>query len=158
MHYQTMHMHMPRSKHIDIAHIVRVNHASFSENEIIAVNDMLLSNGLHEITVRNKKIGREIIDVFLSLLNRYHRVYWLSGDGCVPAGTINLYKQLKQFNALHDPAQMYEYMCTQFDPSFLVIECGNGLESEHWYEQFHQTLHDGHIFDHIPVVHLSFMQ
>ncbi len=156
MHYQAM--RMPLSKHINIAHVARVNHASFSENEIIAVNDMLLSNGLHEITVRNKKIGREIIDVFLSLLNRYQRVYWLSSDGSVPAGTINLYAQLKQFDALHNPSQMHEYMCTQFDPSFLVIECTSILKNEHWYEQFHMTLHEGHLFDHIPVVHVSFMQ
>lgn len=156
MHYQTM--RMPSSKHIDIAHIARVNHAAFSEQEIIAVNDMLLTNGLHEITVRNKKVGREIIDVFLSLLNRYQQIYWLNFDGNVPPGMINLLDQLSKHDCFDDPAQMHEYMCTQFNPSFLIIECTNNLENEHWYEQFHITLHEAHIFEYIPVLHVNFAQ
>ena len=52
------------SKYIDIAHIAQVSSAAFTEQEIIAVNDILLSNGLHTVTLKNKKIGCQIIDTF----------------------------------------------------------------------------------------------
>ncbi|MEX0849359.1 MAG: hypothetical protein WD055_03955 [Candidatus Dependentiae bacterium] len=156
MYHQNL--RMTPSKHIDIAHIARVNHAAFLEHEIIAFNEMLLSPGLHTVTVKNKKVGREIVDIFLSLLNCYQRVYWLSSDRKVPPGTINLYEQFNTLNCLDDNAQLYEFMCTQFNANFLVIESSDMLQYESWFEQFHIALHEIHAFDNIPVLHLDFMQ
>lgn len=146
------------SKYIDIAHIAQVSSAAFTEQEIIAVNDILLSNGLHTVTLKNKKIGCQIIDTFLSLLNCYQYVYWLGLKGTTPAGTINLYDLLWHEGCLQDHASLYEVMATQFYPSCLVIEVSDALESQGWYKDFYMSLQENHLFDSIPVIRLEFMQ
>ena len=146
------------SKHIDIAHVAQVSSAAFTEQEIIAVNDILLSNGLHTVTLKNKKVGRQIIDTFLSLLNCYEYVYWLGPQGTTPPGTINLYDLLWHEGCLQDHASLYEVMATQFYPSCLVIEVSDLLESQQWYKDFYLSLQENHLFDNIPVVRLEFVQ
>ncbi len=84
------------SKHVDIAHINHIFRESFSEHEIIAVNDLLLSNGFHAITVKNRRVGRRIIETFLSLLNYYKQIAWLTIDNKPPADMIDLAKTLQE--------------------------------------------------------------
>lgn len=145
-----------QSKYIDIAHVAQVSSTAFTEQEIIAVNDILLSNGLHTVALKNKKIGCQIIDTFLSLLNCYQNIYWLSLRSTTPAGTINVYDLLWNGGCLQDFAALQEMMTTQFYPSCLVIEVAADLESAHWYKEFYATLHDNHLFEHIPVIRLEF--
>lgn len=146
------------SKHIDIAHIVQVSVTAFTEQEIIAVNDILLSNGLHTVTLKNKTVGCKIIDTFLSLLNCYENIYWLGLKGSTPAGTINVYELLWHQGCFQDHAALQELMATQFYPSCLVIEVSDALESQVWYKEFYLSLQENHLLENIPVIRLEFMQ
>ena len=145
------------SKNIDIAHIAQVSSSAFTEQEIITVNDILLTNGLHKVTVKNKKIGCQIIDTFLSLLNCYQYIYWLGQGGETPIGTIDLYNVLSQNGCLQDHAALYEMMSTQFYPSCLVIEVSSMTET-YWYSDFYLSLQENHLFEKIPVILLEFVQ
>lgn len=144
------------SKYIDIAHVVQVTSAAFTEQEIIAINDMLLSNGIHTIALKNEQIGRKIVDTFLSLLNCYQQIYWLSYNRTTPAGTINLYHLLLQEGCLKDVQLLEELLETYFYPACLVIELSHELEKQSWYKKFYSMLEKSTLLDNIPVIKLSF--
>ncbi len=148
------------SKRINISHVTGICRESFSENEILAVSDLLLSNGFHTITVKSLTVGRTIINTFLTLLNRYQQIYWLSSDGTVPNQVYDLYACMKQAGCLKEGSvEVYEsYFYEEFYGDFLILECTDRLMSESWYADFEQTLYEMRMFDQIPVVQLMYGQ
>lgn len=152
-----------QSKCINISHVAGICRESFSEHEILTVNDLLLSNGFHTITVKNLSVGRTIIDTFLTLLNRYQQVYWLSNDTndtAVPNLVYDLYACMKKAGCLKaGSVEAYEtYFYEEFYGDFLIIEGTDHLMSESWYANFEQALYEIHMFDQIPVVQLMYGQ
>lgn len=144
------------SKHINIAHIANITHASITECEILAMNDLLLTNGYHLITVKNFSVGRTIVDSFLMLLNRYQQIYWLSDDGKVPEQTYNLYTNMKQAGCLKDRSieGYMSFFHEEFYGDCLIIECTNELLKTDWYLDFEQALYEVQLSDHMPIVQL----
>ncbi len=149
-----------QSKCINISHVAGICRESFSEHEILAVNDLLLSNGLHTITVKNLTVGRTIIDTFLTLLNHYQQVYWLSNNTAVPHQVCDLYTCMKKACCLKSGSvgAFESYFYEEFYGDFLIIECTDRLMSEHWYACFEQALYETRMFDQIPVVQLMYGQ
>ncbi len=149
-----------QSKCINISHVSGIYRESFSEHEILAVNDLLLSNGFHTITVKNVTVGRTIIDTFLILLNRYQQIYWLSNNTAVPHQVYDLYTCVKKAGCLKEGSvEVFEtYFYEEFYGDFLIIECTDRLMSESWYADFEQALYEMRMFDQIPVVQLMYGQ
>ena len=150
--------HLKQSKYLDMGHIAGIFHNTISETEIIAVNDLLLSSGFHTITVKNIASGRHILETFLTLLNCYQRIYWLTIDGTPPTGIIDLYDVLKNRDCLtRSSLECYQdYLYQDFYADFLVVECTERLLKEPWYADFEQALYETHLFDQMPVVQLLY--
>jgi hypothetical protein len=142
---------------IDMTHIAHMNTQAFSEQEIIIMNELLLTVGHHTITLQNKRVGCQIVDTFLSLLNCYQYIYWLGLKGASPVGTINLYDVLQYEGCLQDYVALDNLISTQFYPSCLVIEASDALKAQAWYANFYTALKDNYVFEAIPVIHLEFV-
>ncbi len=147
-----------QSKSVNISHVSGICRESFSEHEILAVNDLLLSNGLHTIKVKNVAVGRTLIDTFLTLLNRYQQIYWLSNNAAVPDQVHDLYALMKQSDCFKvGSIEAYEhFFYASFYGDMLIIECTDRLMSEQWYADFEQAVYEMRIFDQIPVVQLMY--
>lgn len=148
---------LAQSKHVDIAHITGISRDLFSEYDILALNDLLLSNGMHTIKVQNNLIGRKILDMFLTLLNYYEHIYWLSAHHRQDkAGLYDLYDALKQYGCCESSSlELYEaYFYGEFHGDCLIIEHDDQLVKEKWYTDVLQALCQSHICDRMPVVQL----
>lgn len=138
-------------EYIDMTHVSCMSQGAFSEHDILELNDLLLTNGLHTITVKNIAIGRKIVDMFVTLLNRHQQIYWLSPD-TISVHTHDLYDTLKSYGPSIERYEAYFY--EEFYADLLIIECTQQLLQERWYTAFEQALMAAHITEQIPVVQL----
>lgn len=143
------------SKSIDLAHITGISRDLFSEYDILALNDLLLSKGMHKVVVQNHIIGRKIIEMFLTLLNYYQQVYWLSLQRREHSLELqDLYHALEQYGCLENPSkELYEYyFYDAFHGDCLIIEHSAQLETKEWYNDLSHALCQSYICDRIPIV------
>jgi hypothetical protein len=150
-HYNTL----AHSKSIDLAHITGISKDLFSEYDILALNDLLLSNGLHTVKVKDFVIGQKVIEMFLTLLNYYQQVYWLSlQDKKCLSGFQNLYKELEQYGCFNNASkELYEYyFYDAFHGDCLIIEHSQQIESEVWYKDLTDVLSQSYICQRMPIV------
>lgn len=147
-----------QNKYINISHITEISsQGTFSEDEVIAVNDLLLTNGYHTIVVKNITIGRAIIHMFLSLLKRYKHISWLSAEDTYDNNVYALLQQQQHDEDKADLIDMYtRFIYEEFHGDCLIIECTNQLKIEIWYPYFKQALYDTHVGNHIPIVQLVY--
>jgi hypothetical protein len=149
--------HLQESRHLDITHISGLSSNAFSERDILTLNDLLLTKGLHNINVKSMVLGRNIMSVFLTLLNHYKEVYWLSCNGSI-ADSRDVYALLKSYGCLQQQsAALYEaYFYEAFYADCLIIEYTVELVKEPWYALFETALLKARVFEQIPVIHISY--
>ncbi len=143
------------SKSIDLAHVSDISREHFSEYDILALNDLLLSGGIHKVTVHNLVIGRKIMQMFLALLNYYNQIYWLSlqkGD-CL-LGHQDLYYELKKYGCLKNVSHgLFEcYFYDAFHGDCLIIEQTEQIESAQWYNDLIDFLRQSCFITQMPIV------
>lgn len=146
---------LAHSKSVDLAHITGISRDLFSEYDILALNDLLLSKGMHTIKVQNLVIGRKIIEMFLTLLNYYQQIYWLSMQKRDYSLELqDLYHELQQYGCLQNASkELYEYyFYDAFNGDCLIIEQSAQLGSEQWYNDLTQALKQSLICERIPIV------
>jgi len=146
------------SKQVNIAHVHHIFRESFSEMEIIALNDLLLTNGFHTITVKNRTVGRRIIETFLSLLNYYSQIAWLSIDQAPPVDMVNLAKLLQEKTYLAYPCvdKFIAFLSEDFFANMLIIECSDNLLHSNWYAKFEQASYETGLYETMPLVHIMY--
>lgn len=146
----------PHSKFIDIAHISHVSMSTLSEHDILYLNDLLLTNGFHQVLVKNIDLGSAIIETFLMCLNKYQWIYSLSNSRKNNRGICNLMDELKNYGCLEaSSCAIYQaYFSEQFYADCLVIECTYDLLIKQWYGSFYKSLCDVEIAEHMPIIQL----
>ncbi len=144
------------SKSINIAHISRVSISALSEDDILYLNDLLLTNGFHQVVVKNMDAGCAIIETFLICLNKYQWIYWLSGSDKKNDHIYNLEDDLRAYGCLaSESLSLYEaYFSEQFHADCLVIACTQQLMRQKWYYYFYQALKKNSVAQHIPIIQL----
>jgi len=144
------------SKSIDIAHISRVSVNAISEDDILYLNDLLLTNGLHQVVVKNMDSGCTIIETFLMCLNKYQWICWLSGSAKNSRHIYDLKDDLKSYGCLNSESMLvYEaYFSEQFYADCLVIECTEKLLQQHWYYYFYKAMCKASIAQRMPIIQL----
>jgi len=154
--YGYMVTQLQESKHLDITHISGTSISSFSEHDILTLNDLLLTKGLHTIDVQNLLVGRNIMSMFLTLLNHYQEVYWLSCNGSI-VGFRNVYTMLKEYGCLNqNSSALYEaYLYEAFYADCLIIEYTTKLAQQQWYTYFEAGLCKARIFEQMPVIYIN---
>jgi hypothetical protein len=148
---------LQESKCLDVTHICGLSSSAFSERDILTLNDLLLTKGLHTINVKNRVVGRHIMHLFLTLLNHYNDVHWLSCSGAI-ADCYDLCAALKAYGCLQQQsAALYEaYFSEAFYADCLIIEYSATLVKEPWYDSFERALLKTSIFQQMPVIYLSY--
>lgn len=89
---------------------------SISEEQILELQDLFLTNGIHHIGVPSIKEGRALIYKFLHALRCYQSVACFTIDGItLKKPILDLHKQLSQENMEH-------FFLAEFTSDFLWIE------------------------------------
>lgn len=143
------------SKSIDLAHITGVSKELFSEYDILALNDLLLSKGVHTVKVQDFVIGRKILQMFLTILNYYQEVYWLSLQSEKRSSELqDLYHELERYGCFKNGSkELYEYyFYDAFHGDCLIIEHSAQIEAEVWYKDLTHALWQSYICERIPIV------
>lgn len=122
-----------------------------SEQQILELQDLFLSNGMHLLTVPTLKEGRSLIYTFLHALHYYNAISCITKTGGLKKNTFDIYLYLQQYGYLKDKNSIHleKFLSEEFDADFLWIEC---KKSDTWQLIFEQKIHEVGIDQHIPVL------
>lgn len=146
MKYSRMAMESARSmKHV---------HQSISEYDILELQEIFLTYGLHSIKVPSISFGRDLVIRFLDSLHCYSNIACLSLSARpLRTSVVNLYEELGLSGALaHSHTNLETFLLEHFYYDFLWIEMTQELDEAPWYWYFEQKLLDFNLIKTLPVV------
>lgn len=140
---------------------VFLNHdaVTFSDEQIIALHETLMTPGFHSMRVNTVLQGRAILYTFLNSLHYYTDVACLTINTVPLKYTIfDLHHYLQEGGFLnpHAHADLEEFFLEQFESDFLWIEACPALTQQAWYPYFEQKLIELKINKQIPIMILSY--
>jgi hypothetical protein len=128
----------------------------FSEQDILELQDEFLTNGFHYITVSNLEQGRKIIDTFLSSLNYYYDIGYLSLSNQKSINNAeNIYKLLKDGDCF-EIMRFDEFFLEHWYYDFVWIEAIEPLWHLSWFKKLYQHLVNGAFDESLPIFILSY--
>lgn len=130
-----------------------------SEGEILDLQDMFLTNGLHEFQVKDRVTGRHLVETFLASLSCFHDTACLtSANWLMPAGVTDIYRLLCEEGYLdaYDVQNLEEFFCQKFYFDFIWIEGTQEVLTSKWFVEFQVKLTDLKIDHHVPIILLTY--
>lgn len=131
----------------------------FSETDIIDLQELFLTNGLHYISVCDVKTGRSIINMFLQSLNYYHDIACLTMvDEPFEQHVFDLYQEMTLRFCL-EPSSQYDiedFLIEYFYCDFMWVEATQGLIEAPWFSTVEQIIASFKLDKHIPIFILSY--
>ena len=134
---------------------------SLTEQEILRVQELFLTNGIHELEVLDVSTGREIITTFLHSLNWYHSAACLSVQELPPHSSItDIYRLLLCQDYLGDNGfeKLDVFFSEDFYFDFLWIEKTPELCAAPWFNYFEYKLHSLEGAYHMPIIEIRYYQ
>ncbi len=127
-----------------------------SHEEIIALQDLLLTPGFHSLKAATRSSGRTIIDVFLMSLNYFNTIGCLTlHKNSLPHNIHNIYHQLVEEGYLEQGSDGIErFLVDAFYCDFLFIEIDDAMIKCNWLPIFQQKIIDLGIDTNIPIIYL----
>jgi hypothetical protein len=110
-----------------------------TEQQIINLSSIFLTNGVHHISVTNKAEGRTLIYNFLHSLNYYHAVACLSLEAINEEPITDLFEILCSGNWL-TKGNFEPFLCQELYADFLWIEETQEMLDSPWYQPFKDSL------------------
>lgn len=130
----------------------------FSEQEIMNLQDLFLTNGFHDIVVSSVEEGRLLIQTFFNALNYYKHVACLSmSSKKLPDQVSDIYQTLSESGEINQKT-IFEFLMNHFYADLLVVEMSKKLMSEKWLTEFQQQLIDFKIDAAMPIISISYSQ
>lgn len=131
----------------------RVFDGHFSENEVLYLQNIFLTPGVHQIKVESIVGGRNMIDKFLTSLHYHQKAACLSlCDTPLPMHVTDMVHILLMDDYLVDADSLTLFFLNNFYFDFLWIEETQALLDSLWYEQFKQHLSDFKFDQTIPII------
>lgn len=128
----------------------------FSDQEIIALQDIFMTNGIHEITITDRAHGRDMINTFVTALNCHHTLAWLTCEQApVEPECTDVYAMLSSSGMINGQT-IFDFLLDGFYADLLVIENSKQLLSQPWLSEFYQQLQEFGLDRSIPIVSLSY--
>jgi len=129
-----------------------------SHEQIIALQDLLLTPGFHCLKVANVASGRMIIDIFLMSLNYFHTIGCLTlHQSPLPGNIHNMYIQLLEEGYLNEGGDGIErFLIEAFYCDFIFIEMEEAIMSKKWLPLFQQKIIDLGLDKTVPVIYLFY--
>jgi hypothetical protein len=130
---------------------------AFSEQTILDLNEQLLTNGFHYLTVRNVSAGRTLFYTFLNSLNYYSEIACLTlSDQPLTGKVIDLYESLQQYGYLLELPYLEDLLQEKWQFDFLWIEVTQELLNTGWFYNFLDSLIEVHLQKAIPIFIVTF--
>ncbi len=140
-------------KKIHIRKISKPISHTFSEDEIIKLQNEILTNGLHEIGVDSVSAGRAFMYTFLHTLNCFKKIACITDSVLALHQAENIYKKLKHIPFPNQEAWQ-AFFVEDFYYDFIWLESTSSLSP--WLEQFKNMLEAHGIEKQIPVMYLNY--
>lgn len=128
----------------------------FSENDVLYLQDLFLTPGVHQITVDNFSKVRVMINKVLKSLHYHQKAACLSFvDLCLESEICDIAQLLIADDYLVSKDRLTLFFLDQFYFDFLWIEETPELLGSRWYEQFKQHLNDFNFNRSVPIIKVS---
>lgn len=152
-------------QYVHAAHSSRCVHANqephfnittLTEQQIINLQDLFITPGIHTIYVDNMKTGREIMYNMLSSFKHYSAISCITQESLALKPQItDILLELFQLPAL---ATIEDYVLYDFEPDFIWIETTASLTNQSLYQEFMNTIIDYGIPEKIAIIRLEEIQ
>lgn len=125
-----------------------------SEQEIIDLSSMLLTNGIHYLPVKTMAQGRALLDTFLTTLNCYQTPSFITTEQLPPhASYINVAAAMeKKGHETIDASALIDFIYTTVYSDFLWIEVMTKMQNIAWLEELEEKIFALHLNEAMPIV------
>lgn len=139
---------------IESARSMKHIHQSISEYDILELQEIFLTYGLHSLKVPTLPFGRDLIIQLLDSLHCYSNVACLSlSSRPLRPSMVDLYAELGLAGALaHSHTMLETFLIEHFYYDFLWIEMTQELDEAPWYWYFEQKLLDFNLIKTLPII------
>jgi hypothetical protein len=132
-----------------------------SERDILELQDLFLTNGMHRVTSYDLFTGRTLVDVFLeAMAPHYHEKACLTTQTfTLDSAVLDLYTLLQLFvgGAQEDPTEhLEEFFTEQLYADFMWIEETASLRAQPWYPVLLETMCTLKLDHHLPIIIFSY--
>jgi hypothetical protein len=131
----------------------------FSEDDILELQDLFLSNGVHYIKVDDIQSGRFLMQQFLQSLDCYHNVACLSTSiEPLDPSVVDLYSEL-MVGGYFDKDSMVcleEFFLAQFNFDFLWLESLNPGHEASWLQKILKHVKNFKLEHKLPIIFVSY--
>ena len=132
-----------------------------TERDILELQDLFLTNGMHRVVSYDLFTGRTLVDIFLqAMAPHYHEKACMTAHSCtLDPSVLDLYTMLQLFvgGAQEDPTEhLEEFFTEQLYADFMWIEETASLRKQLWYPVFLETLTTLQLDHHIPIIIFSY--
>lgn len=125
----------------------------FSEGDVLYLQDIFLTPGVHQINVDSTAKGRSVICDVLDSLHYHQKAACLSlHDMPLRNGVFDIVRTLITDDYLVNSDDLTLFFLDRFYFDFLWIEESAALANSHWYEHFKQHLVDYNFNKSIPII------
>lgn len=131
---------------------------NLTEEDILFLQDIFLTNGLHHIKVPSVLSGRTIIYKFLRSMNYYHHVTCLTCNDDFPLKKTvgNLFQLLKRACGQEPSYEHIEnYFLEQWFADFMWVELSEDLITNGMVIHALHAMHELDLAHHIPIISVS---
>lgn len=130
---------------------------TLSENDILYLQDIILTQGFHHVCLPDAVMGRDLMIMFIQALNYYNSVACLSALQDLPLhqSVRNIYGDLLD-SPINSVADIENFFAESFDADFMWIETTDELLKLPFVSWLWQTVHSVAASEHIPIVALSY--
>lgn len=128
------------------------NKLALSEQQILELQDLFLTNGFHQISVPSIKEGRSLTQIFLRALGCYQTVGCVSNTNMtLKKGIFDIHNYLLACGYLdkENSRDLARFFIEEFDFDFIWIE---KKQNDHWADYFEEKIQEYSIDQQIPIV------
>lgn len=130
-----------------------------TEEDILELHDLFLTNGIHHIKVDDLAAGRSLMHTLLTSLNCYHAMAVLTLEPLsIEPSTCDVYQELVRSNFLSDAQAIDTFFLEQFYFDFMWIEMSQDLAASEWFAEFEQKMIEYKLETHLPIVVVTYKQ
>jgi len=123
----------------------------FTHQEILTLQALFLTNGLHFITVKNVTVGRSLMTAFLNTMPALRNIAVLTQEDFLPECFVNIYTVMTA-GQIYNQEDMTDFFINNFYYDFMWIEALPELHATTWFADLEHTIINLNIDMHMPII------
>jgi len=138
------------------SHRHKVFTAPYSENDILYLQELFMSNGIHHISVPDIAAGRNLIEMFLSSLNCFYDIAYFGSEPHTHTSYFDVLAHLKLYEK--NAADLDEFFINEFYFDFMWLEQTPHFSASPRFTNFMHKLAELKVDQHLPIIILSYQK